>query len=161
VTGAGQNGPCTRGPPSPAGEEAVVSQLEQSRTAQRGTAAIRRVDGTSPSVPIQQAPSRQTAESIVRRASDRRCIASAGSVRRERLTPATAPYAGCLQVICEPRGGRTDQSVRALRHDSREYGVVLNGRLRADVGFDSHESGAGDSIAFDSSSPRSYRNLTD
>lgn len=144
-----------------AGEEAAVSALEQLRVAQPGTAAIRRADGTSTSIPIHQALSRQTAESIVQRASDRRCIELAGGVRWERLTPTSDPYVDFLQVIYEPRGEHTDKSVPALRHDGHEYGLVLNGRLQANVGFDSYELGPGDSIAFASSWPHSYINLTD
>jgi mannose-6-phosphate isomerase-like protein (cupin superfamily) len=41
-----------------------------------------------------------------------------------------------------------------------EYGLILSGTLRANVGFDSFELGPGDSIAFDSSVPHEYWNKT-
>jgi mannose-6-phosphate isomerase-like protein (cupin superfamily) len=49
---------------------------------------------------------------------------------------------------------------RPLRHDGREYGLVISGTLQADVGFESYELGPGDSIAFDSSTPHEYLNKT-
>ena len=42
---------------------------------------------------------------------------------------------------------------RPLRHDGREYGLIISGTLQANLGFESYELGPGDSIAFDSSTP--------
>lgn len=106
-------------------------------------------------------PAQPAGGPVVQRAGSRLCIELAGGVRWERLTPTSDPYVDFLQVHYEPRGGHTDQPAVALRHDGREYGLVLSGRLRARVGFDSHELGPGDSIAFDSSSPHVYSNETD
>jgi mannose-6-phosphate isomerase-like protein (cupin superfamily) len=45
-----------------------------------------------------------------------------------------------------------------MRHNGREYGVVLEGELKVTVGFESHTLGPGDSIAFDSAIPHRLEN---
>lgn len=115
--------------------------------------SVRRRDGA----PAWPAP----ADSLVQRAENRRCIELAGGVRWERLTPSSDPYVDFLQVTYAPCGHTKDPSVGALRHDGREYGLVLDGRLRADVGFETYHLEPGDSITFDSSSPHAYLNETD
>jgi mannose-6-phosphate isomerase-like protein (cupin superfamily) len=62
-------------------------------------------------------------------------------------------------VIYSPGGHSTDER-RPLRHDGREYGLIISGTLQANVGFESYELGPGDSIAFDSSTPHEYLNKT-
>ncbi|MGH7192234.1 MAG: cupin domain-containing protein, partial [Candidatus Saccharimonadales bacterium] len=58
-------------------------------------------------------------------------------------------------------GGHSTDERRPMRHEGREYGVILSGTLTANVGFDSYELGPGDSIAFDSATPHEYLNKTD
>lgn len=96
---------------------------------------------------------------IVQRPASRAVIDLASGVRWERLTPGPDGRADFLEVIYRPGGHSTDER-RALRHDGYEYGLILSGRLRANVGFDSFELGPGDSIAFDSSTPHDYWNAT-
>lgn len=96
---------------------------------------------------------------IIQRRLDRRTIDLASGVRWERLTPGPDERVDFLEVIYEPRGDSTG-SARPVRHDGREYGLVTRGRLLAAVGFDEYELGPGDSIAFDSSVPHQYTNLT-
>jgi uncharacterized cupin superfamily protein len=62
--------------------------------------------------------------------------------------------------VYSPGGHSTDER-RPMRHEGREYGVILSGTLTANVGFDSYELGPGDSIAFDSATPHEYLNKTD
>ena len=57
-------------------------------------------------------------------------------------------------------GGRSTAERRPLRHDGREYGLVVSGTLQANVGFESYELGPGDSIAFDSATPHEFVNET-
>ena len=59
-----------------------------------------------------------------------------------------------------PPGGHSTDERRPLRHDGREYGLIISGTLQANVGFESYELGPGDSIAFDSSTPHEYLNKT-
>jgi len=96
---------------------------------------------------------------IVQRGGDRKIIDLASGVRWERLTPAADATADFLEVIYAPGGHSTDER-RPLRHDGREYGLIISGTLQANVGFESYELGPGDSIAFDSSTPHEYLNKT-
>ena len=96
---------------------------------------------------------------IVQRAGCRNIIDLASGVRWERLTPGADAMTDFLEVIYSPGGHSTDER-RPLRHDGHEYGLVISGTLQANVGFESYELGAGDSIAFDSSTPHEYLNKT-
>ncbi len=97
---------------------------------------------------------------IVQRAGGRAIIELASGVRWERLTPAPDATTDFLEVVYSPGGHSTDERL-PLRHDGREYGLVISGTLQANVGFESFELGPGDSIAFDSSTPHEYLNRTD
>ena len=97
--------------------------------------------------------------SIVQRVGCRKIIDLASGVRWERLTPGADPVTDFLEVVYSPGGHSTDER-RPLRHDGREYGLVLSGTLQANVGFETYELGPGDSIAFDSSTPHEYLNKT-
>jgi transcriptional regulator with XRE-family HTH domain len=99
-------------------------------------------------------------DGIVQRTGCRQLIDLASGVRWERLTPGPDETTDFLEVVYSPDGHSTDER-RPLRHDGREYGVIISGTLTANVGFDSYELGPGDSIAFDSSTPHEYLNKTD
>jgi len=99
------------------------------------------------------------APGIVQRSDCRSIIDLASGVRWERLTPGTEVMTDFLEVVYSPGGHSTDER-RPLRHDGREYGLVISGTLQANVGFESYELGPGDSIAFDSSTPHEYLNKT-
>ena len=96
----------------------------------------------------------------MQRGCDRRIIDLASGVRWERLTPGADDRIDFLEVIYSPGGHSTDER-RPLRHEGREYGLILSGTLRASVGFETYELNPGDSIAFDSSTPHEYWNTTD
>jgi transcriptional regulator with XRE-family HTH domain len=97
---------------------------------------------------------------MVQRAGCRKIIDLASGVRWERLTPGSDAMTDFLEVVYSPGGHSTDER-RPLRHDGREYGLVISGTLQANVGFESYELGPGDSITFDSSTPHEYLNKTD
>jgi transcriptional regulator with XRE-family HTH domain len=99
-------------------------------------------------------------DGVVQRGCDRRIIDLASGVRWERLTPGADDRVDFLEVIYSPGGHSTDER-RPLRHEGREYGLILSGTLRANVGFEAYELSPGDSIAFDSSTPHEYWNTTD
>jgi quercetin dioxygenase-like cupin family protein len=48
-----------------------------------------------------------------------------------------------------------------MRHGGKEYGYMIAGRLRVQVGFERYELGPGDSISFDSSSPHRLSTIGD
>jgi transcriptional regulator with XRE-family HTH domain len=104
-------------------------------------------------------PAAAQSPAIVQRGCDRRIIDLASGVRWERLTPQSEAMTDFLEVIYSPGGHSTDER-RPLRHDGREYGLVISGTLTANVGFESYELGPRDSIAFDSSTPHEYLNKT-
>lgn len=97
---------------------------------------------------------------IVQRAATRRVIDMASGVRWERLTPSSDSRADFIEVVYQPGGHSTDQR-QAVRHQGHEYGVVISGTLRAQVGFETYELATGDSIAFDSLIPHEYLNKTE
>ncbi len=105
-------------------------------------------------------PPRLATDGIVQRAGGRQLIDLASGVRWERLTANTDDAADFLEVVYSPGGHSTDER-RPLRHEGREYGVILSGNLTANVGFDTYELAPGDSISFDSSTPHEYLNKTD
>jgi mannose-6-phosphate isomerase-like protein (cupin superfamily) len=96
---------------------------------------------------------------VVQRGRDRKIIDLASGVRWERLTPQSEAMTDFLEVSYSPGGHSTDER-RPLRHDGREYGLILSGTLTANVGFESYKLGQGDSIAFDASAPHEYVNKT-
>jgi transcriptional regulator with XRE-family HTH domain/mannose-6-phosphate isomerase-like protein (cupin superfamily) len=124
--------------------------IRGSGAAERGSGAAERGSG---------AAERAGLPGIVQRAGCRKIIDLASGVRWERLTPGADAMADFLEVVYSPGGHSTDER-RPLRHDGREYGLVISGRLQANVGFESYELGPGDSIAFDSSTPHEYLNKT-
>jgi transcriptional regulator with XRE-family HTH domain len=96
---------------------------------------------------------------LVQRGGDRQIIDLASGVRWERLTPRSEAMTDFLEVIYSPGGHSTDER-RPLRHDGREYALILSGTLTANIGFESYDLEPGDSIAFDASTPHEYLNKT-
>ncbi|MFE4667212.1 cupin domain-containing protein [Streptomyces sp. NPDC056734] len=97
---------------------------------------------------------------IVQRHSGRRTIDLASGVRWERLTPHQDAQVDFLEVVYAPYGRSTD-SRSPIRHEGREYQLVLTGTLHADIGFETYVLEAGDSLAFDAAAPHQYRNMTE
>jgi transcriptional regulator with XRE-family HTH domain len=81
-------------------------------------------------------------------------------VRWERLNPLPEQGAEFLEVTYNVGGGsRSDD--QAVRHNGREYGLVLEGVLTVQIGFESYVLQAGDSVAFDSTIPHRFWNSGD
>jgi transcriptional regulator with XRE-family HTH domain len=94
------------------------------------------------------------------RAGTRPVIAAAGDsgsagVMLERLVPHGQGHLlqGNVHIVA-PGGG----SMGPMRHDGDEVGYVLEGRLELVIGETPHELGPGDSFAFPSQLPHTYRN---
>jgi mannose-6-phosphate isomerase-like protein (cupin superfamily)/DNA-binding XRE family transcriptional regulator len=96
---------------------------------------------------------------LVQRGGGRKIIDLASGVRWERLTPQSEAMTDFLEVIYSPGGHSTDER-RPLRHDGREYALILSGTLTANIGFESYDLEPGDSVAFDASTPHEYLNKT-
>lgn len=94
------------------------------------------------------------------RTSERHVIELDSGVVWERLTSHEHEDVDFLHVIYDV-GGSSAPDDRLMRHPGREYGHVLSGRLGVQLGFERHELGPGDSIAFDSTVPHRLWNLGD
>lgn len=94
------------------------------------------------------------------RVEDRHVVDLDSGVRWERLTSHQHEDVDFLHVVYDV-GGSSASDERLMRHPGREYGVVLEGRLGVQLGFDEHALGPGDSIAFDSTQPHRLWNLGD
>jgi len=81
-------------------------------------------------------------------------------VHWERLTGEHEVGVDFLRVVYEPGGASTPDG-SLMRHAGREYGIVLSGRLTVQLGFERHELAPGDSIAFDSTLPHRFANLSE
>jgi len=95
----------------------------------------------------------------VQRADSRPRIRMAG-VNWERLTPDDDPMVDFLYVTYEP-GSASCPEEDLMRHGGREYGHVISGRLEIQVGFETYQLDAGDSINFDSATPHRLSNPFD
>lgn len=94
------------------------------------------------------------------RPAERQGIDLASGVRWEELTAETEEGVDFLEAIYEVGGASTpDESL--MRHHGREYGYVMSGTLGVRIGFDEYTLTAGDSIAFDSTTPHRLFNKGD
>jgi transcriptional regulator with XRE-family HTH domain len=94
------------------------------------------------------------------RLEDRHVIDLDSGVRWERLTTHEHEDVDFLHVIYDV-GGSSGSDDKLMRHSGREYGVVLEGRLGVQLGFEEYALGPGDSIAFDSTQPHRLWNIGD
>ncbi|MER7796253.1 cupin domain-containing protein [Microbacterium sp. NPDC096154] len=95
---------------------------------------------------------------IVQRAPDHPSIQLAGGPRWSRLTAAGEPEAEFLEVVYAPG---IQPHAELTRHEGREYGYVISGRLNVEVNGRAAVLGSGDSIAFDSGLPHRFWNDSD
>lgn len=101
----------------------------------------------------------ETVPAPVVRPSERHVIELDSGVRWERLTSHDGNV-DFLHVIYDV-GGASAPDERLMRHQGREYGYVMTGRLGVQLGFERHELGPDDSIAFDSTVPHRLWNAGD
>ena len=88
----------------------------------------------------------------VQRADLRVGIRLGSGVVWERLTTESLRNIDFLYVTYEV-GGESSPADAYQRHSGQEWGYILSGTLRVDLGFDAHVLGPGDAITFDSSVP--------
>jgi mannose-6-phosphate isomerase-like protein (cupin superfamily)/DNA-binding XRE family transcriptional regulator len=96
------------------------------------------------------------AEAPVQRAVSRRELKIGGAIWG-RLTAGHDPANDFLHVVYKP-GGESCPEDQMIHHRGFEYGYIIKGRLRVQVGFDDYELGDGDSISFDSMTPHRLSN---
>jgi transcriptional regulator with XRE-family HTH domain len=95
----------------------------------------------------------------VQRAGDRQVIDLSGGVRWEQLDASSDPGVVFAFVTYEP-GVEIDGRPPA-RHNGREYGYVVSGRLAIELGGRTVEIGPGDSVSFDSRHPHRFSAVGD
>jgi transcriptional regulator with XRE-family HTH domain/mannose-6-phosphate isomerase-like protein (cupin superfamily) len=78
-----------------------------------------------------------------------------GGVTWSRLTARAEPNAEFLEVAYAP--GATS-GAKMSHHEGREFGLVLEGQLIVDLGFERYTLCSGDSIIFDSATPHRLTN---
>lgn len=105
-------------------------------------------------------PAREVESGPVVRPPERHVIELDSGVTWERLTSHEHDDVDFLHVIYDV-GGSSSPDERLMRHAGREYGFVLSGTLGVKLGFEEHELGPGDSIAFDSTVPHRLWNMGD
>jgi transcriptional regulator with XRE-family HTH domain len=74
-----------------------------------------------------------------------------------RLTAGSLPGVEFLHVEYQP-GARSSADGTFMRHAGQEFGYLLSGRLRVEVGFDVYQLDAGDSISFPATTPHRLSN---
>jgi transcriptional regulator with XRE-family HTH domain len=102
----------------------------------------------------------RTTQDIVCTPADRKVLQLESGVRWERLTAQADPEVDFLFVEYEV-GGASSANGTSVRHNGREYGLVVSGRLQVTVGFEKYELGPGDSISFASSVPHRLETVGD
>lgn len=105
------------------------------------------------------AQERQEDAAFVLRADLRHVIPLSSGKRWERLTPQPETDAEFIEVVYAPNSGQPNQA-EFVQHKGREFGVIIQGSLTVEVGFDRTVLHVGDSIAFDSHRPHRFWNPT-
>ena len=93
----------------------------------------------------------------VQRAANRSGIDLETGVRWERMTTRNEQDIEFLFTIYPP-GSESAPADALVRHNGREFGVVLSGRLGVTIGFEDHVLEPGDSVSFDSTTPHRLHN---
>ena len=96
--------------------------------------------------------------SSVVRASERAEIPLVGGIRWQRLTPAPEGAVEFIEMRYEP-GASSGEAMH--HHPGREFGLVLEGELTLELGFQRYRLSRGDSVAFDSTTPHRLSNQTE
>ena len=96
-------------------------------------------------------------DNIIVRRENRPVISLERGVRWERLTPHTEQNFEFREVFYDVGGG-SPGSERAIYHNGRDYAVIIEGQLTAQIGFERYILHAGDSIAFDATIPHQFWN---
>jgi transcriptional regulator with XRE-family HTH domain len=97
---------------------------------------------------------------IVQRAANRAAIELDGGIVWERLT-ASPDRDADFAFVTYPPGADSGADDPPASHRGREYGFVIGGTLRIEVGNEVLELGPGDAVAFGSETPHRFRALGD
>jgi transcriptional regulator with XRE-family HTH domain len=126
----------------------------------QGKVATGHAAGAVPQAEVAGSPASAHERSFVLRRHDRRAIDLGRGVRWELLTPVPEPGAEFLEAYY-PVGGSSSAKDEAIRHNGRDYCLVLEGSLCVQIGFEQYVLGPGDSTAFDGTIPHRLWNVGD
>jgi transcriptional regulator with XRE-family HTH domain len=96
-------------------------------------------------------------DGFVQRGDARRVVELETGVRWERLTTRNDREVEFLHTVYPP-GSESSPADSLVRHNGREFGIVLSGRLNVTVGFEDYVLGPGDSLFFESTVPHRLHN---
>jgi transcriptional regulator with XRE-family HTH domain len=96
-------------------------------------------------------------QTVVQRGDSRTSLALDSGAVWDRLTADHDPNVDFLFTTYVP-GSSSSGSDRLVRHEGREYGLVLSGELDLTVGFERFRLGPGDSCSFAASEPHRLAN---
>ncbi len=99
-------------------------------------------------------------KSPVQHSTNRTSISLESGVSWQRLTPQPDHNVDFLYLRYPP-GSESTPPDSLMRHNGREYGYILAGRLQVSIGFDTYEIGPGDTIAFDCTQPHRFATVGD
>lgn len=91
---------------------------------------------------------------------EREAIDLDSGVRWEQLSRDTDQGIDFLHAVYEV-GGASTPDASLMRHNGKEYGYIISGRLGIQLGFENYELEPGDSIGFDSTQPHRLFNIGD
>jgi transcriptional regulator with XRE-family HTH domain len=134
-------------------EPAAPTEATEDAKRPRGSAAAPPASSAGPATTAHE-------RSFVLRRNNRRVIDLERGVRWELLTPVPEPGAEFLEVHY-PAGSESSASGQAIRHNGRDYCLVLEGSLRVQIGFEEYVLNSGDSLAFDATIPHRFWNAGD
>jgi len=100
---------------------------------------------------------RWTGRPAIQRGDRRRVLTLERGVRWEFLTPTPEASAGFMEVQYAA-GAESSVDGHSTRHNGREFSLVLEGELSAQIGFEDYRLAPGDSLAFDSTLPHRFWN---
>lgn len=111
-------------------------------------------------IPASSPSSRPHRAPFVLHPAGRRVLILERGVRWELLMPVPESNAEFMEVVYDVGGGSTAGD-HAIRHNGREYSVILEGQLSVEIGFERYVLEPGDSMAFDSTIPHRFWNAGD
>lgn len=141
---------------------AIVSELGVSLDDLFSSGPVRRQAADDPRPPA-AAPNGGDAGgsgSFVQHAEDRSAIDLETGVHWERLTTRPERDVEFLFTVYPP-GSQSAPADALVRHNGREFGIVLSGQLGVTIGFEDYVLGPGDSVSFESTTPHRLHNEGD
>jgi transcriptional regulator with XRE-family HTH domain/uncharacterized cupin superfamily protein len=142
--------------PEPGGSSSASPEAGSNASGELTASEMRAATvGGAPDTPAMESALRMPTAPLVVHAHTRPTIELKGGVTWSRLTGLAESGAEFLEITYAP-GATSGASMS--HHAGREFGMILEGELVVELGFDAHTLHAGDSIIFDSTTPHRLTN---